>query len=102
MRLNDTELSIIKKLFKHHFSSQDELWLFGSRADNTKKGGDIDLYIETYCDDLEKLIESKKNFWCDLQKNLGEQKIDIVVKRVNTNTNLLIYKIAREEGIKLI
>jgi hypothetical protein len=47
MRLTNVQLSIIKDSFKAHFCFSDSLWLFGFRADDTKRGGDIDLYIQT-------------------------------------------------------
>jgi predicted nucleotidyltransferase len=44
MRLTNKEINIIKsqtfKLFE-----EVQIYLFGSRIDNNKKGGDIDLYI---------------------------------------------------------
>ena len=46
MRLSEYELEAIKISFKKHFKS-GEVYLFGSRLDDMKKGGDIDLYIKT-------------------------------------------------------
>jgi predicted nucleotidyltransferase len=46
VRLPDKDLDQIKVLFKSFFN-KDHLWLFGSRVNLSKKGGDIDLYIET-------------------------------------------------------
>ncbi len=39
MRLSEQELSSIKLSFKKHFTPNDHLWLFGSRVDDTRKGG---------------------------------------------------------------
>ena len=45
MRLTEHEIKMIKKAFKESFHD-GKIYLFGSRVDNTKRGGDIDLYIK--------------------------------------------------------
>lgn len=47
MRLTNKELDIIKKEVISIFS-ESKIYLFGSRLDDSKKGGDIDLYIIPY------------------------------------------------------
>ena len=46
MRLNPTELSSITRTLQQ-IDPAGAVYLFGSRADDTKKGGDIDIYFET-------------------------------------------------------
>jgi len=60
MRLSSFEQNSIITNFKNYFPNS-KLYLFGSRADNTKKGGDIDLYIETTIDEYDylKVLEFK-------------------------------------------
>lgn len=100
MRLSEDYIRDIKETFKQYFLPGDHLWLFGSRVDLEKRGGDIDLYIETNYKDIKKVHEAENKFWIDLQDKLGEQKIDIVVKY--NDTELLIYEIARKEGVLLV
>lgn len=47
MRLKPKEIQAIKKAAKKQFGAGAKIFLFGSREDDSKKGGDIDLYIET-------------------------------------------------------
>ncbi|MBS0271806.1 MAG: nucleotidyltransferase domain-containing protein [Proteobacteria bacterium] len=47
IRLNDFEISAILETFESIFAPEDHIWLFGSRVDETRKGGDIDLLIES-------------------------------------------------------
>ena len=61
-----------------------------------EKGGDIDLYISTQ--DRTKLVEKKINFLVGLQREIGEQKIDVVL---DYGDNRLIDKRVRETGILL-
>ncbi len=44
MRLTDNDKRAIKEAFFEIFED-GKIYLFGSRADDTKRGGDIDLYI---------------------------------------------------------
>ena len=59
MRITDYQLKVIKNIFLKHFSPQDHIWLFGSRVDSNKKGGDIDIYIETTDKNIDTIIEKK-------------------------------------------
>jgi len=62
MRLTPFQIQEIKKAFSAHFLPQDSLWLFGSRIDESKQGGDIDLYIETCYEDLSRVVKEKISF----------------------------------------
>ncbi|WP_368031191.1 nucleotidyltransferase domain-containing protein [Arcobacter sp. s6] len=95
MRLSNKYIEVIKKYFNEFFKD-GEIYLFGSRVDDNKKGGDIDLYI--VLDEHKNLFEKKIKFLSRVKKELGEQKIDIVF---NTDNNRLIEKEALRWGIKL-
>ena len=99
IRLTDFEVLTISKAFRMYFLPNDHLWLFGSRADLSRRGGDIDLYIETHMN-VNEISKSKTSFLVKLEKELGEQKIDIVIK--SSNFELPIYNVAKTEGIKLL
>ena len=99
IRLEKNDLDSIIKTFKECFEDNDHLWLFGSRVDLNKRGGDIDLYIEVMNFDSEKIHSQRQKFWILLQDRLGEQKIDVVIH--NPSQNLLIYQVARKEGVQL-
>ena len=74
MRLTRNEITLLKEKLLL-LSKEAKLYLFGSRVDDSKRGGDIDL-----------LVVSKKLTKKDLRllrvaffKAFGEQKIDIVL-----------------------
>ncbi|MCK6604163.1 MAG: hypothetical protein L6Q59_04630 [Ignavibacteriaceae bacterium] len=69
--------------------------LFGSRVDDNKRGGDIDLYIETNL--TQGVIEKKINLLVKLKDQLGDQKIDIVIN--NFTYKKPVFQVARNEGI---
>lgn len=55
--------------------------LFGSRLDDSVKGGDLDLFVEIDACPSE-LLDRELSFYAALQRELGEQRIDIVMHRV--------------------
>jgi len=73
--------------------------LFGSRTDDAAKGGDIDLYIELPPEDY--AYAKKLRFWCELIKQLGDQKIDVVINKLGVSPHLPIHEVARTKGIRL-
>ncbi|MFO1257724.1 MAG: nucleotidyltransferase domain-containing protein [Gammaproteobacteria bacterium] len=102
IRLSDREVQAIQKIFLRYFGGEDHIWLFGSRTDLSKRGGDIDLYIETKIDDLSEISDKKIKFLVDLKSEIGDQKIDIVLRRLLSHDNLPIYDEARNSGVMLI
>ncbi len=102
IRISDHDLAIIKEAFKKHFSNKDHLWLFGSRAVPTRKGGDLDFYIETIEPNLEIAYKQKTYFIIELQDKLGDQKIDVVLNVISSNYEIPIYKIAKQTGVNLL
>jgi len=95
MRLSNRYVEVIKKYFNLFFQN-GEIYLFGSRVDDAKKGGDIDLYLVVQ--EHSNLFEKKIKFLSRIKRELGEQKIDIVF---NTDSSRLIEKEALRWGIKL-
>ena len=95
MRLNEYEVKSIKESFLSVFK-EGEIYLFGSRVDDTKKGGDIDLYIQT--SNERAILENKITFLLMLKEKIGEQKIDVVLSK---ETSRLIDQEALKNGVKL-
>lgn len=46
MRLTSKQIAFIKQTVAEHFGPGARVWLFGSRVDDAKRGGDVDLYVE--------------------------------------------------------
>jgi predicted nucleotidyltransferase len=82
MRLSTIERKTIKDTTHKVFGENAQVFLFGSRVDDTKKGGDIDLFIVT--DNKTDLFQKKILFLAKLKQALGEQKIDLVFNEDNT------------------
>lgn len=46
MRLTPNQLQDIRICVQQHLGLGTRLWLFGSRLDDSRRGGDVDLYAE--------------------------------------------------------
>jgi predicted nucleotidyltransferase len=95
------EQDVISNSFRLCFGVDDHLWLFGSRVNDQKKGGDIDLYVETHLDN-DQAIKSKFSFLRIMKGQIGDQRIDIVLNILTINSPQPIYNIAIAEGIQLV
>ncbi len=99
MRLSSRSTSIITTLAQKHFGADASVYLFGSRADDSARGGDIDLYIEVP-KELSDKFRTTNAFNAELQRMLGEQKIDVIVRDGNT-VLLPIHVEARTHGVRI-
>lgn len=112
MRLSEEEIAAIKKAVRTHFGASAKVYLFGSRTDDSKAGGDIDLLIEHEANiEGSRLVRAKLKTMTDIQFAIGDRKIDIVTVTLNqkkseetaeTQGNVpLIVREARKESIEL-
>ncbi len=100
MRLNEKQLTAIKAAVARHFPPATRVYLFGSRVDDDKKGGDIDLMVESTLTGIP-LQEARLKTMGSIQLALGEQKIDIVTLETGEKPELLIQAEAIRTGIEL-
>jgi len=96
MRLTPSEQQVIREASLRYFGVRPRL--FGSRVDDDKLGGDIDLYIEAPVSP-EKGVEARLRMVADIWAALGERKIDVVVN--DGGEALPIFDIAKREGVWL-
>ena len=89
MRLSKFEIDSIKEVTKSVFGEDATAILFGSRLDNNKKGGDIDLLIK--CNKRISFAEKyqlKLKFLLEIKKLIGDQRIDVLIETVNLKTRI--------------
>ncbi len=97
MRLDSEIKNQIIKYANQYFGKDIKLYLFGSRAYDCKKGGDIDLYLESL-DEIN--MDNQVQFLNSIYRNVTERKIDLVIK-TPLRKDKLIYHTAKQEGIIL-
>lgn len=76
LSLNKMRISLeMQQYFHHCIDAGDEIYLFGSRVDDNKRGGDIDIFILSQTKySSEKINHIKMVF----MKKFGQQKLDLV------------------------
>jgi len=95
MRLTQTQHQCILQATHQNFGDDANVWLFGSRVDDTRRGGDIDLYVETaQASTLLSVLRCK----IALEESL-DLPVDLVVKEPGKNKP--IYQIAKKQGVQL-
>ncbi|MEM1283304.1 MAG: nucleotidyltransferase domain-containing protein [Chlamydiota bacterium] len=98
VRLNHHEVQTLINATHQCFGQSARIWLYGSRVDDKKKGGDIDLYIET--EKKERIVESTLEMRTLIWEVFGDQKIDIIVREISKKMNPM-HTIARDTGVDL-
>jgi predicted nucleotidyltransferase len=98
MRITEQQQQDIKRITREIMGPEAQVRLFGSRVDDARKGGDIDLYIET--PRTENVLSSKAMLLRALWQALGPQRIDIVIRPYNQALKP-IHQDAIEQGVLL-
>jgi predicted nucleotidyltransferase len=95
MRITEHEKNVIVDAVKSADPAA-QMWLFGSRTDDSKKGGDIDIAI--FSEKINNVTQrtTVRRFICD---RIGEQKLDIVTTASGKEA---IFRLAVAEGIRLL
>ncbi|MFH1563310.1 MAG: nucleotidyltransferase domain-containing protein [Nitrospirota bacterium] len=93
MRLKENEKQVIIQAVKS-IDPQAHLYLFGSRVDDSRKGGDIDILI--FSDKMN--YDNKLNIKKDIFTVIEEQKIDLFVSKDRDEP---FVQMVLEQGIQL-
>ncbi|MEQ5801191.1 nucleotidyltransferase domain-containing protein [Halomonas sp. H10-9-1] len=86
MRLTDEQVVIIKQAAHEVFGDDVSVKLFGSRLNDSARGGDIDLLVESTAS-IEDKMQKMLTLTARLQLRLGDQPIDILVVDPTTSLN---------------
>ena len=78
MRLTEQQRAVIREVGLRHFGVIPRL--FGSRLNDSARGGDIDLFIPGAWS-AEEAVTRRLRFCAELRHRLGDQKIDVVVEQ---------------------
>lgn len=95
MRLTSTQIELIRKATSQNFGEDASIWLFGSRLDDKKRGGDVDLYVETT---HRHTLMSELRCKIALEDSL-DLSVDLVVKEPGKDKP--IYNLAKTQGVRL-
>jgi predicted nucleotidyltransferase len=99
MRLNDKIREIIKTEVANQLGPDAVVRLFGSRVNDSQRGGDIDLLVESKLP-LEHRIQAECKLAARLFIRLGGRKVDVIIKDP-TMPSQLVHEQAITHGIIL-
>ena len=97
MRLTKDQIQIIRTLLYRQFGTDTMIWLFGSRTDDTARGGDIDLYVEPARLPETNLFLQRQMLKRELEKRLNSA-VDLVIRADHATAFM---RLAKREGIPL-
>lgn len=101
MRLTPQQIDTIKAAVYAVLGADVRVSLFGSRLDDSRKGGDIDLYIDGSVMTLAEQLDAKLQLLVQLKRQLGDQKIDIVFAPAAGQTPWPIHQSAMQQAQRL-
>lgn len=100
MRLTEKEKEYILQFATQIFGYNTKVYLFGSRAIETARGGDIDLLIIPPVNlESSEFFTKKIQFLVRVLDKIGEQKMDVIVKYPDDTRGII--QTAIQEGIQL-
>jgi len=99
MRLTSNQVQAIRQTAHRVLGDGARVTLFGSRTDDRKRGGDIDLMFETPTS-LGNRSAVQGQLYVALIRQLGDRKIDILLKDADT-PEAPVMRVARETGLVL-
>jgi len=99
MRITKQQVDILKEAVRNVVGEHAKVWLFGSRLDDSKKGGDIDIMIASDTPiDNSAYVAAK--IAAKTMLELGGQKIDVIIEAPNLS-KLPIHAVVHQTGIIL-
>ena len=95
MRLSPDHIHRIQQCVHQHLGAAVRIWLFGSRVNPQRRGGDVDLYVETPL-----VPDLRTELRCKLQlKEALDLGVDLVLALPGASTP--IAQLAKTRGVEL-
>ena len=95
MRLTPDQAQAIRQRIHTHMGQHARMSLFGLRMDDSRRGGDVDLYVEP---ETAPGSTARLRCNCELADAL-DLKVDLIVQQ--PDQDLPIYRIAKRSGVPL-
>lgn len=99
MRLTDTQRQIIQHIVTEELGPGASVRLFGSRLDDTARGGDIDLFVELG-EPVEHPAQLAARLGARITRAMQGRKVDVLLSAPNLSEQA-IHRLAREQGVLL-
>ncbi len=99
MRFSEQDRAKLKRAVCDIVGAGAATRVFGSRLDDSRRGGDLDIYVEVETA-LQNPAWTAAQIVARAQHYLGDRRIDVVLKDA-VSVELPIHQIARETGVLL-
>lgn len=96
MRLTDSQRHTIRQLVTDELGPGSTVKLFGSRLDDSARGGDIDLLVEVDAP-VEHPAQLAARLSVRIMRAMHGRNVDVLLSAPNLNEQT-IHKLAREQG----
>ena len=100
MRISSGQQRRVREIVERHFGPRARVWLFGSRADDEKRGGDVDLYVETPRAPTESRVREELAAGAALEALFDDGSVDLVI-RYPGDAEKPIHRVALKTGLLL-
>jgi predicted nucleotidyltransferase len=99
MRLTSEQLKTIRETAAELIGLDARIWLFGSRADDQQRGGDIDLLVEVDRIVVDRVLMANR-LAARLERRFQGLPVDVVLRDPATLAQP-IHEIAKRTGVRL-
>nr|VFJ62308.1 MAG: Nucleotidyltransferase domain-containing protein [Candidatus Kentron sp. DK] len=99
MRLSSQQVQIIRDITTNELGPSAEVILFGSRVDDSAKGGDVDLMV-TVPEHMERPSWRAARLAARLERKMDGRHVDVVLVTHGMALQA-IHTIARQQGVRL-
>ena len=103
MRISPTEKAAIVNAAQAVLPANSRVLLFGSRTDDHRRGGDIDLLVEPPAPvSAQQALAMSTQLAARLYRLMGERHIDILVAPADQPDDRLVFAEARRDGLEMV
>ena len=103
MRLTEQEQTDIAEAARCLLPAGSRVLLFGSRTDDRRRGGDIDLLVEAPAPmSAQQAVALRTQLAARLYRSMGERRIDILVAPAGEADDRLVVAEARRYGLEVV
>jgi predicted nucleotidyltransferase len=99
MRLTDEQIGLIKRATAEVFGEAARVRLFGSRVDDQKRGGDVDLLVQVD-EPVDNSVWLAARLSATISRGMHGRRVDVLVQAPGIQEQP-VHRIARAEGVVL-
>ncbi|MEY6433629.1 nucleotidyltransferase domain-containing protein [Thioalkalicoccus limnaeus] len=100
MRISEQQRQLAVARLRECFGPDSVIWLFGSRVEDRRRGGDVDLYVEAEQEPDAGRLTAEMAVAIDLEDLFEGVSVDLLV-RYPGDAERPIHRIAKQRGLLL-